>query len=181
MGTYTNHKTIAAKNKRDLHIQKQLKNILHYIKSNKRDLGFKKARKVFSMLSDRDDAYVLKFLNRASAARLEIRTGEDLTGIFCDIEGTLFTKGVLNEAILKFLHDYAAEGKEITLWTDGSISVIRPLLDANKIMYKIYAKRDFAGAIVEMAVDDMDEHSFSAVTKIYARKFIRARDILFNE
>jgi hydroxymethylpyrimidine pyrophosphatase-like HAD family hydrolase len=103
--------------------------------------------------------------------------GQKLNGLFCDIEGTLFSNGVLNAHVLATIKQNEAEGKEITLWTDGNLTELQALLDANKITYPLRAKRDFAGAVVEMAIDDMDEHSFSALTKVYAERFIRAQDL----
>jgi hypothetical protein len=141
-------------------------------------LGFQRAKEIFPMLIDKDNAFILNFLEEISSIREEVRKGESLSGIFCDIEGTLFSNGILNNAVLEFLNKNKKEGKEITLWSDGNLSELQSLLDMNKITYKLYAKRDFAGAIVEIAIDDMDEHSFSAMTKIYAKKFIRVQDIL---
>ena len=51
------------------------------------------------------------------------------------------------------------------------------LMQMGLLTYKLHAKRDYAGAIVETAIDDMDENSFTALTKIYAEKFIRVQDL----
>ena len=93
------------------------------------------------------------------------------------MEGTLFSNSVLNQSVLQFLKTKEAEGKKVTLWTDGNLAELQLLLDANNILYPLHAKRNFAGAIIEMAIDDMDQHSFTAVTKMYARTFVRVQDI----
>lgn len=140
--------------------------------------GIKRAKEIFLMLADKDNAYILQFLEETSADRTEVRKGQTLSGIFCDMEGTLFTNGQLNNRVLELLKSQEAEGKEVTLWTDGKLSELQPLLDAKSISYPLHAKRDYAGAIVEMAIDDMDEHSFSAITKIFAKEFKQVDKVL---
>lgn len=140
--------------------------------------GIAKAKEVFPMLADKDNAFILQFLEETSAKREEVRKGETFSGIFCDMEGTLFSNGTLNNAVLEFLRKHEAEGKEIRLWSDGNLPELQPLLDVNNITYQLNAKRDFAGAIVEMAIDDMDEHSFSAITKVFAKEFKQVGSIL---
>ena len=172
------------------HVRGALSGIFHDIRKAKDPLnpegewqikivaaGFKHAKETFPMLADKDNTTILKFLEEISANREEVRKGERLTGTFCDMEGTLFANGVLQNATLETLKKHEAEGKEITLWTDGNIAELQSLLDANGITYKLHAKRDYAGAIVETAIDDMDENSFTALTKIYAEKFIRVQDL----
>ena len=166
------------------HIQNSLSSIWHDIKKAPDPLhptdgwqkscvvsGIAKAKEVFPMLADMDDAFILQFLEETSAKREEVRKGETFSGIFCDMEGTLFSNGTLNNAVLEFLRKYEVEGKEVRLWSDGNLSELQPLLDANNITYQLNAKRDFAGAIVEIAIDDMDEYSFSAITKVFAKEF----------
>lgn len=139
--------------------------------------GIARAKESFPMLATKDDESVLRFLEEVSGVREEVMKGNRLTGLFCDMEGTLFSNGVLNANVLATLNDNEAKGKEITLWTDGNLPELQALLDANSINYPLRAKRDFAGAIVEIAIDDMDEHSFSALTKVYAERFIRVDDL----
>ncbi len=138
--------------------------------------GFTKAKEIFPMLEDKDNAFILSFLEEISADREEVRKGEELDGIFCDMEGTLFTNGTLNDALLTFLHQQEVKSKTITLWTDGDIANLQTLLDTHGITWPLKAKRDFAGAIVEMAIDDMDENSFTGLTKIFAKRFTPAQD-----
>lgn len=180
----------ATKNALNEYIRGQLSGIWHDIKKASDPLnpaqgwqaemvakGIQTAKESFPMLADKDNAFIVKFLEEISTIREEVRKGEELSGVFCDIEGTLFTNGTLNSSLLNFLRKKESEGKEITLWTDGNLSELQSLLDVNNITYQLTAKRSFAGAIVEMAIDDMDEHSFTAITKIYAKKFTRVQDI----
>ncbi|MCE9585172.1 hypothetical protein K8Q94_00925 [Candidatus Nomurabacteria bacterium] len=166
------------------HVKGALSGIFHNIRKAKNPLqpegqwqteivakGFATAKEIFPMLADKDNASILSFLEEISADREEIRKGEELTGIFCDMEGTLFANGILNNALLTFLHQQEIESKIITLWTDGNIAELQTMLDANGITWQLKAKRDFAGAIVEMAIDDMDENSFTGLTKIFAKRF----------
>jgi hypothetical protein len=124
-------------------------------------------------LSEASDNEVLDFLQEAAARREEVRKGEYLEGVFCDCEGTIIVDGNINEKVLEQLKAFESEGKTVTMWTDGDISVIGKLLSENSITYSLHSKREFAGAEVEVAIDDMDEFAFSARTKISARKFIR--------
>jgi hypothetical protein len=140
--------------------------------------GIKIAKDLFPMLTDKDNSFVLKFLEETSAIREEVCKGKIFNGIFCDIEGTFFSNDILNSTLLEFLQKQEIKGQTITLWTDGDISKLQSLLNVRKITYPLRAKRDFAGAIVEMAIDDMDEHSFSVITKIYAKKFRQVQYIL---
>jgi len=166
------------------HVKDALFGIFHDIRKAKNPLqpegewqtkivakGFATAKEIFPILADKDNAYILSFLEEISTEREEIRKGEELAGIFCDIEGTLFANGILNNTLLAFLHQQDLEGKTITLWTDGNIAELQTLLDMNEITWPLKVKRGFAGAIVEMAIDDMDENSFTGLTKIFAKRF----------
>lgn len=140
-------------------------------------LGISKAKEIFPMLSDKDNSFIIQFLKEASSNRAEVAKGKTFSGIFCDIEGTLLIDSKVHNKVFEFLKQNEKEGKDISLWTDGNLSEIQLLLDANSVSYKLYAKRDFAGAIVEMAIDDMDEISFSAITKIFVEKFLPVNSI----
>lgn len=178
------------KNALNKHIQGQLSGIWHDIRKASDPLhpeegwvtdmvakGIETAKELFPMLIDKDNTFIITFLEEVSRMREEIRKGEDLEGTFCDMEGTLFSNDILNEGVLSFLRKDEREGKSITLWTDGNIPELQSLLNIHEIPYQLHPKRNFAGAVVETAIDDMDENSFTAVTKIYAKTFIRVQDI----
>lgn len=134
----------------------------------------KETRKEFPSLADNSDDEVIDFLLAASAKREEVRKGENLSGVFCDIEGTILVDGNVRQDTLEKLEAYEAQGKSVVLWTDGDIDEISPQLRKHGIEYPIHAKADYAGATVEIAIDDLDEHAFTARTKIQAKTFVRA-------
>jgi hypothetical protein len=96
-----------------------------------------------------------------------------IPGVYCDIGGTLLQNGAVNQAVLKMLKDFEAEGKQIILWTNGNLDEIRAELNGHAIGYKLRSKNDFAGMTVEIAIDDMGEEAFSGATNIRAEKFIK--------
>jgi len=130
-------------------------------------------KKLFPSLVAASDDEVLDFLFEASNGRPLVRQGEKLDGVFCDIDGTLIVNGNINEKTLSVLKQYEAEGKQITLWTDGNKETTSVLLANLGVSYPLMAKMDYAGAEVEIALDDFDEFAFNARTKITARTFIQ--------
>jgi hypothetical protein len=134
----------------------------------------RETRKEFPSLAGSTDDEVIDFLLAASAKRDEVRKGENLSGVFCDIEGTILVDGNIRQDTLEKLEEYEAQGKSVVLWTDGDIDEISPQLRKHGIEYPIHAKADYAGATVEVAIDDLDEHAFTARTKIQAKTFVRA-------
>ncbi len=133
-----------------------------------------RGRETFPFLkSYTNDQDVIAFLIKANTGRPEVRKGEFLDGVFCDIEGTLLLDGNINQKILEMLRTYEAEGKTVTLWTDGDIAKLSEILLHNGITYPLHAKTEFAGAQVAIAIDDMDEFTFNAHTKILPKKFVQ--------
>ncbi len=133
-----------------------------------------KAKNYFPYLTSLSNDKILDFLLEASAGRELVRKGEYLEGVFCDIEGTLIVNGNINEKVLSVLKKYETEGKQITLWTDGNPEDISKILISKKVNYSLNKKLDFAGAEVEIAIDNMDEFTFNAHTKISSKIFIQA-------
>ena len=99
--------------------------------------------------------------------------GQNIEGVFCDIEGTLFNGEELNQDTLNKLKEFESQGKNITLWTDGETTKLQELLNKNSITYPLKSKIDHAGASAEIVIDNDDENTFSAKTKIFAKKFIK--------
>jgi hypothetical protein len=139
--------------------------------------GIEMAKNHFPALIGKSNEFVLNFLEEASFFRQEVYRGKYLSGVFCDVEAVLFTGDALNEAVFNFLQQKENEGKEIVLLSDGNLLELQLSLDIVNITYELRPKREIAGAIVEMVIDHMDEHSFSAFTKIYAHEFVEARNI----
>ena len=130
-------------------------------------------KKEFPSLVDKTDDEIFDFLLAASAKREEVRKGENLSGVFCDIEGTILVDSNVRQDTLEKLEEYEAQGKSVILWTDGDIDQISLQLRKHGIEYPIHAKADYAGATVEVAIDDLDEIAFTARTKIQAKTFMR--------
>ncbi len=134
------------------------------------------ARTYFPTLLGKTDKEVLDFLytTRENMKRPEVMKGQKIDGVFCDIEGTLVVNGAINQIVLDKLLAYEKEGKVVTLWTDGDISTLQQVLDSNGITFPLKSKFDYAGAMAEIVIDDADENTFKARTKIYPKHFIKA-------
>ena len=133
----------------------------------------KKAKEYFPSLVDKTDDEIVKFLFGVRKNVPEVMKGQNIEGVFCDIEGTLFNGKELNQETLSKLKQFEGEGKNITLWTDGDTAKLQELLNENGITYPLKSKIDFAGASAEIVFDNDDHNTFSAKTKIFAKKFIK--------
>lgn len=96
--------------------------------------------------------------------------GKFFPGVFCDLEGTLFVNGEVNAKLLERLKELS-KTKPITLWTAGDIEEYRKKLISNGIVWKLVSKRDFFGAEVEFALDDLSYEIFQAEYGIKVGKF----------
>jgi hypothetical protein len=170
--------------------QKYLSHIFHDIKyvknweTNPAVEDQAKFQKCMNLVKDRfpsfvnaTDTEIVKFLQSVSESRPEVMKGQKISGVYCDVEGTLLIDEKINETVLMLLQKYETEGKTITIWTDGDIAEIEPKLRTLGVTYPIKSKFDHAGAIAEIAIDDQDEFTFGARTKISAEKFIRVSDL----
>lgn len=139
--------------------------------------GISLGKKFFPALKNESDDYVLHFIKKVATSREEVAKGKEFSGVYCDVEGTILVLGIPNNPVMDFLQKMKTEGNRVTLWTDGNPKAIRMMLHDFGISYPLHKKSDYAGGLVEIAIDDMDEYSFSALTKISAKKFIRVSDI----
>lgn len=135
------------------------------------------AREHFPSMQNLAHADVIDFILTSVADRPLVRDGEYCDGVFCDIEGTLFVDNILQKKVLDRLEEYKREGKVVSLWTDGDVKSLSGLLEDNNIQFPLFPKLSFAGAVVEIAIDDMDELAFNARTKIFAKNFISVREL----
>ena len=133
----------------------------------------KRAKEYFSTLKDATDKEVFQFLLATRNNMEEVMKGKNIQGVFCDIEGTLLNGDELNHETLELLKKYETEGKDITLWTNGDVDIIQPILYLHGVMYPLKSKVDHAGASAEIVIDNEDNNTFFAKTKIYAKKFIK--------
>ena len=101
--------------------------------------------------------------------------GKEISGVYCDIEGTLLIDGAIQEAILQQLHDFAAQGSQITIWTLGNVSEFEPIIRNAGIQYPVRSKMDYSGAIAEIVIDNDSEETFRAKTQITPKQFIRVQ------
>jgi hypothetical protein len=131
------------------------------------------SKKYFPALEGKSDKEIVEFLFEIRKNVPEIMKGQNIEGVYCDIEGTLFNGEELNTKTLDMLKEFEAQGKNITLWTDGDITKLQMLLDKAEIKYPLKSKIDHAGASAEIVIDNEDNNTFSAKTKIYAKKFIK--------
>lgn len=131
------------------------------------------AKEYFPALIDKTDKEIVEFLFAIRQNVPEVMKGKNIEGVYCDIEGTLFNGEKLNTKTLDILKKFEAQGKNITLWTDGDITKLQTLLDTTGIKYPLKSKIDHAGASAEIVLDNDDNNTFSAKTKIYAKKFIK--------
>ncbi len=136
-----------------------------------------KVKEYFPSLAGEEPVVIIEFLKSVSDSREEVMKGVRLSGVYCDIEGTLLVDETLNLKVFATLKWYEEQGKSVTLWTDGDIQKLQPKIEAFGITYQIKSKFDHAGAIAEIVIDDQDEYTFSARTKISAEKFIQANAI----
>ncbi len=160
---------------------------LRYVKDwdnpadNERDMYEKaltKARDYFPTLNTATPQEIFEFLKSVSDSREEVMKDEKIAGVYCDVEGTIFVEGQLNQKVIALLQEYEQQGKTITVWTDGNIEELKPKLESFDILYPVKSKFDYAGAIAEIVIDDYDEYTFGARTKISAEKFIRVSDLI---
>ena len=135
------------------------------------------AKSYFPTLKEKSDAEIVTFLKETKVDRPLVMKGRYLEGVYCDVEGTLLVDGKLNEKVVKALSYYWSEKKKITIWTDGDVDDIFTKLRMLGVPHSIVSKHDYAGATAEIVIDDMDEFSFAATTKIAAGEFIRVSDI----
>lgn len=131
------------------------------------------SKKYFPALQDKRDQEIVQFLFSLRQNVPEVMKGQNIEGVFCDIEGTLFNGEELNRDTLLKLEEFEKEGKRITLWTDGDVTQLQELLEKNNVKYPLKSKIDFAGACAEIVIDNDDNNTFSGKTKIFAKTFIK--------
>lgn len=71
--------------------------------------------------------------------------GTRFEGVFVDRDGCLYdnTKKEFNQAVIKLMKEYEAQGKEVGIWTLGNIEIKQKLLDEAGLSYKVKSKIDY--------------------------------------
>ena len=137
-----------------------------------------KVKDYFPGFTESTPEAIIEFLKSVSDARKEVMKGVKISGVYCDVEGTILVEGQLIQKVVTKLEGYEQQGKTITLWSDGNIDELKQKLEALGIAYPLKSKFDHAGAIAEIVIDDQDEYTFGARTKISAEKFICVSELV---
>lgn len=132
-----------------------------------------KVRDYFPSFAQSEPSAIIEFLKSVSDSREEVMKGVKLSGVYCDVEGTILVEGKLNLSVVTRLQEFEQQGKTVTLWSDGNIEKLKQTLLSLGVTYLLKSKFDHAGAIAEIVLDDQDEYTFGARTKISAETFIR--------
>jgi len=83
-------------------------------------------------------------------------TEKPIRGVFCDVDGTLLSGNSLNFALVQHLRGREADGLPVFIWTGGSREDAEKRLRQLGLDWLVYSKeRDFLGATVEEAIDDL--------------------------
>lgn len=137
----------------------QVEILRHYFS----ELRHLEGREFISKLKDLNDEILIE----------EVMAGQDIFGVYCDIEGTLLINDMLQEEVLNKLNAYSEQGLTVTIWTLGDVEHYSRLIGSMGIKYPVRSKMDYFGATAEIVIDDDSEESFRAKTKINPKKFIR--------
>jgi hypothetical protein len=162
-----------------LHTMKYVANWNNPANENERSRiaqGIERTKKYFPVLENASNEEIFVFLEK-TVVREEVKKGEFLPGVYCDVEGTLLVDGKINDKIMNLLQKFQQESLMINIWTDGNVNELGDILKNLGVEYPIRNKIDYAGAVAEIVIDDMDEFSFAAYTKISAKKFICVANI----
>jgi hypothetical protein len=99
-------------------------------------------------------------------------------GVFCDIENTLIIDqpnagSVVNKEVFEKLKEFS-KTLPITLWTGGDLRNAERYLMTNGInQWPLVSKYDFAGAKVEIVIDDLFKKEFQERYNISYKEYIR--------
>ena len=99
---------------------------------------------------------------------------EIIEGVFCDIEGTIFTStGEVNEKVLQMLEK--EEGKRaVSIWTGGDVKEFQKKLYRLEVKkFPVLSKYSFRGCEVEIAIDDLSQDEFEKRYGIKVHKYIQ--------
>lgn len=145
------------------------------------------AREILGLGEDVSDEKVVERVLGTSNEVQEVMAGE-FEGVFCDVEGTLLLgKNKINSGVVELLRKFKNEGKRIMFWTAGSPDLERKKIDravessddldeADAVILlnlKVVSKYDFAGATVEITIDDMSEQSLREGLKLHSKQHIQ--------
>lgn len=119
------------------------------------------------------------YLEQIKEERGKMFENQTLSGVFCDIEGTLIDveTGEVNTELLEKLDEYDKE-TFVRLWTGGNVAELREkLLDKIKKPWMVLSKYDFSGSKPEIVIDDLEQDSFRKEYNINPEKFMHPREL----
>lgn len=142
--------------------------------------SLKKAQKSFPALESIEQ--MLDFVLGVDTNLPEVMKGKKIDGVYVDVDGTLLTQdNQLNQSVIDRLKAYEAEGKDITVWTGGNVTEKKQQLSKLWIDWPVVSKYDYAGAIAEIVIDDLDQSRFITQSKICPQLFINVDEIIGGE
>lgn len=98
--------------------------------------------------------------------------GEKFDTVCCDIEGTLFREGAVNQALLAELNELATK-RPVVLWTGGDLKAIDNELRRLHIALPLIPKQLARGVSVAVAIDDLPEAEFVDIYGINVGEYRR--------
>jgi hypothetical protein len=101
-----------------------------------------------------------------------------ISGVFCDVEGTLIIQEKINQPLVDEL-EKISKTKAVSIWTGGDVKeATRTLFSLHVEKWPVLSKYDFAGCMVETIFDDLPQNEFENNYDIYSadyRQIARSR------
>ena len=136
------------------------------------EIACDKAQKYFPYLKGKGSEEIISFLREVRVERELKYDSTHMEGIFCDMRA-LVQDDTINKKIFDFLNKGDLEEKEVYICTDEPLSQSSEILKKNNITWQLVRKQDYTGAIVDYAIDVVDQMTFIALYKIKPKNFIQ--------
>ncbi len=151
-------------------LQEEKSFLRHDLASTKKSLKkltrwLKKARKMGYVGSDKEIVAAVQ-AGRAPNSYKPF-AGRYFSGLFIDLEDTLFVEGEINPKVWDFIERKRVPDSKITLWTGDDLEKMARLCRLFNIPWKVLPKQIFREARVEKAIDN-EPDELSAEYKIRA-------------
>jgi hypothetical protein len=130
---------------------------------------------------DEDQEKALEFLGGFRIDEGDEFSGDELSGVYCDIEGTLLNLDTreFNTAVLEKLKELD-KSTFVHIWTGGDERLMKEVSDRlvrEGVQWPVVSKHDFGGAIPEIVIDDMSQEELAATYRITPKSFIDVRSL----
>ena len=136
------------------------------------EIACDKAKKYFPYLKDKGSEDIISFLREVRIERELKYDSTHIAGIFCDMRA-LLQDDTINKKIFDFLNKADLEEKDVYIFTDEPLLRSSEILKKNNITGQLVRKQDYTGAIVDYAIDVVDQMTFIALYKIKPKNFIQ--------